>query len=223
MTVIDATAAISARLPPAGHARRTGRRLAALRRDLRREAHRMASAWRYRVHRGRVEFEHDVREWHTRCRQGLAAYVFGARPASLLVAPVIYSLLLPFVLIDLWVTAYQRIAFPLLGIDCVPRRRYFRLDRHKLRYLNGIEKANCTYCTYANGVVAFVREVAARTEQYWCPIKHARPIPAPHGRYHLFFDYGDAAAYRNELERQRRRLQPAQRRATAVAARGLRP
>src|SRR5215831_14597866 len=47
--------------------------------------------------------------------------------------------------------------------------------------------------------IAYVREVAARTEQYWCPIKHSRVIPTPHGRYHLFFDYGDAEAYRRKL------------------------
>jgi hypothetical protein len=81
----------------------------------------------------------------------------------------------------------------------VPRRRYFAIDRHKLAYLNGIEKVNCTFCSYTNGLIAYVREVAARTEQYWCPIKHARAIPVPHSRYHLFFDYGDAARYRRDF------------------------
>jgi len=57
----------------------------------------------------------------------------------------------------------------------------------------------CVYCGYANGLIAYVREIAARTEQYWCPIKHARPIPAPHARYRVFFEYGDARAYRQEL------------------------
>ena len=42
-----------------------------------------------------------------------------------------------------------------------------------------------------------MRDVAARTEQYRCPIKHARDIPAPHQRYHMFLDYGDAHGYRN--------------------------
>ena len=32
---------------------------------------------------------------------------------------------------------------------------------------------------YANGLMAYVREVAARTEQCWYPIKRARAIPAP--------------------------------------------
>ena len=34
-----------------------------------------------------------------------------------------------------------------------------------------------------------------RTEQYWCPIKHARKILDAHPRYDTFLDYGDAIAY----------------------------
>jgi hypothetical protein len=187
---------------------RTRRRLTALRRDLWREARRMRQQWRYRVRRGRIEFEPEVNELHARYRQGLLAYALSSSWRSVLAAPVIYSLIVPFVLFDLWVTAYQWISFPLLGIERVRRRAYFRLDRHRLSYLNVLEKANCTYCTYANGVVAYVREVAARTEQYWCPIKHAWPVPAPHPHYHEFLDYGDGGAYRRDLGSLRRRLQP---------------
>lgn len=115
------------------------------------------------------------------------------------------------------------------------RRPYFALDRGKLRYLNAIEKANCTFCTYANGVLSRVREVAARTEQYWCPIKHARPIASPHERYHRFFEYGDAASYHQQLAWQtaaasRRRPDDGQAESVealsggyALAGRGLRP
>ena len=77
-------------------------------------------------------------------------------------------------------------------------------DREDLPYLNAIEKFNCFYCSYGNGVAAYTREVAARTEQYWCPIKHARRIKAAHDRYPLFFDHGDAEAFRQGLNRLRR-------------------
>lgn len=194
---------------------RTSRRLARLRRDLRRSVREQRRRWRYRITRGRVEFDREVHALHAQFRQGLPAYLRGANPLSLLTAPVIYSLLVPFALIDAWVTVYQRICFPIYGIPLVRRRPYFALDRRKLRYLNAIEKANCTFCTYANGVLSRVREVAARTEQYWCPIKHARPIPSPHERYHQFFDYGDAASYHQQLAWQRQRLRPAAAPATA--------
>jgi hypothetical protein len=201
---------------------RTSRRLARLRRDLRRSVREQRRRWRYRITRGRVEFDREVHALHAQFRQGLPAYLRGANPLSLLTAPVIYSLLVPFALIDAWVTVYQRICFPIYGIPLVRRRPYFALDRRKLRYLNAIEKANCTFCTYANGVLSRVREVAARTEQYWCPIKHARPIPSPHERYHQFFDYGDAASYHQQLAWQRQRLRPTAAPATARRSRGKR-
>ena len=63
------------------------------------------------------------------------------------------------------------------------RRDYFVFDRHHLAYLNAIEKLNCAYCSYANGLVAYVREIAGRTEQFWCPIKHARRAIGAHAHY----------------------------------------
>ena len=172
--------------------------------DLRHQVERRRRRWHERMYRGRVWFNQELRAQHRRLRQSIPAYIREANPFSLLTAPVIYSLIVPFVVLDLWVTVYQRVCFPIYGVARVPRRRYFAIDRHKLAYLNGIEKVNCTFCSYANGVIAYVREVAARTEQYWCPIKHARAIPAPHTRYQKFADYGDAHRYRNELPDLRR-------------------
>jgi len=180
--------------------------------DLTREADEQQKRWRFRVHRGRVWFDDEVRRAQRAFRQSIPAFLRESRVASLLTTPVIYSLLLPFAMLDVWVTLYQWVCFPIYGIARVPRRRYFVIDRHKLAYLNGIEKVNCVYCGYANGVIAYVREIAARTEQYWCPIRHARAIPTPHTRYHLFFDYGDAKAYRHDLPRLRRALRPARKR-----------
>ena len=166
---------------------------------LTREARDRQRRWQYRVRRGRVWFDKELRETHRRLRQSIPAYILEGNVLSLLTAPIIYSLLLPLVLLDLWVTLYQSICFPIYGMARVPRRRYFAIDRHKLAYLNGIEKVHCSFCSYANGLIAYVREVSGRTEQYWCPIKHARAIPAPHQRYPLFLDYGDAHGYRKEL------------------------
>ena len=149
---------------------------------------------------GDEDIAHDVD------RQSIPAYILEGNVLSLLTAPIIYSLLLPFLMLDLWITLYQWVCFPIYGIARVPRRWYFAMDRHKLAYLNGIEKVNCTFCSYANGVIAYVREVAARTEQYWCPIKHGRDIATPHQRYHVFVDYGDAAGYRDSLSGLRKDL-----------------
>jgi hypothetical protein len=122
------------------------------------------------------------------------------------VLPLVYSLGLPFVLLDVWVQAYQAICFRLLGIARVRRRDYYRLDRHRLGYLNALQKVNCTYCGYVNGLVAFIREVAARTEQFWCPIKHAHRVRGQHRRSERFAPYGDAAAFARAVPELRREL-----------------
>jgi hypothetical protein len=180
--------------------------------QIRRDVAEQRRRWRYRILEGRVRFDQEVRVAHWRLKQSIPAYLRGANHLSLLTAPVIYSLLVPLAVLDLWVTVYQWVCFPIYGIAPVRRRRYFPLDRHRLEYLNAIEKANCTFCTYANGLVAYVREVAARTEQYWCPIRHAQAIQAPHPRYRAFFDYGDAERYHGELTAIRRTLRPRTRR-----------
>jgi hypothetical protein len=69
-----------------------------------------------------------------------------------------------------------------------------------LAYLNAIEKVGCVYCSYANGLLAYIAEIAARTEQHFCPIKHARSGARPHSRYSHFLPYGDARAYRARSE-----------------------
>ena len=174
--------------------------------DLEHEVEKRRRRLHHRVSRGRLWFDQELRAQHRRLRQSIPDYIREADLLSLLTAPIIYSLLVPFLALDLWVTVYQRVCFPIYGVARVPRRRYFAIDRHKLAYLNGIEKVNCTFCSYANGLIAYVREVAARTEQYWCPIKHARTIPTPHSRYQRFADYGDAHHYRKELPTLRRGL-----------------
>lgn len=135
---------------------------------------------------------------------GLARFIARARPLVLLSAPVIYLGWIPFLLMDLFVTVYQAICFPIYGIPKARRADYLVFDRERLPYLNAIERFNCFYCSYGNGVAAYAREVAARTEQYWCPIKHARRLRAAHDYYPKFIDHGDAEGYRRELERLRR-------------------
>jgi hypothetical protein len=104
------------------------------------------------------------------------------------------------------VTLYQHLCFRVYGIPRVRRADYIIIDRHQLAYLNALEKLNCMYCSYGNGLVEYVREVSARTEQYWCPIKHARRSPDPHRFNHQFVDYGDVVAYQKKLDELRKNL-----------------
>jgi len=152
------------------------------------------------------DLERDFRRAQRRLKQSIPSYIRESRPLNLLAAPVIYSMIIPILILDAWISVYQWICFPLFGVAAVKRRDYIVIDRHRLPYLNGIEKLNCVYCGYANGVFAYVREITARTEQYWCPIRHDREPRAPHGRYPDFVKYRDAAAYRRRLPELRRAL-----------------
>lgn len=154
--------------------------------------------------RRRADLADELVRQQRRYKTGLLRYLLRSRALVMLTAPVIYIGWVPFALMDLFVTLYQWICFPVYRIPRVRRGDYVVFDRADLPYLNLIEKFNCLYCSYGNGVAAYTREVAARTEQYWCPIKHARHIRAAHDRYPRFFDHGDAEAYRQGLNRLRR-------------------
>ncbi len=154
---------------------------------------------RFHMENRRIVFEKEVLDLHRQIRTRLSRYLIEARPLTVLTAPMIYAMIVPIVFLDLAVMAYQAICFPVYGIPKVRRRDYLVFDRHHLAYLNALEKLNCAYCSYANGTIAFVREVAARTEIYWCPIKHARRVLGPHPYYQGFADFGDAEGFRTKL------------------------
>jgi hypothetical protein len=154
----------------------------------------------------RVRFEREVLEQQRRFKTGSIAYLLTANWLSVLTAPVIYALFFPILLLDLCITIYQHICFRAYGLARVRRGDYFVYDRTHLAYLNLIEKINCAYCSYGNGVMAYGREVVARTEQYWCPIKHARKIMGAHPYYTGFVDFGNAQSYKEELENMRTAL-----------------
>ena len=155
---------------------------------------------RFHLENRRIVFEKEVQRIHRELKTRATRYLIDANPLMILSAPVIYSLVVPIALLDIWVMAYQAICFPIYKIPKVRRRDYLVFDRHHLAYLNIIEKINCAYCSYANGAVAFMREVASRTEVYWCPIKHARRILGPHPHYQGFADFGDAEGFREKIK-----------------------
>ncbi len=154
----------------------------------------------YRLERSRVVFEADVAARHRAARMRLTRFLARTRLLVVLTAPFIYILIIPFVIVDFFVTLYQAVCFPVYGIAKVPRRDFIVIDRQQLGYLNGLQKLNCVYCGYVNGLIGWVREVASRTEAYWCPIKHARRVSEPHLRYPEFADFGDESVFEKRLE-----------------------
>jgi hypothetical protein len=154
----------------------------------------------YHWDRGKAKFDEDVLAQQRKLKVWLPSYILHSRFLALVTAPIIYLGFIPFCVLDLFLALYQGICFPVYGIPKVNRADYIVFDRGRLKYLNLLERFNCWYCSYANGLCAYVTEVAARTEQHWCPIKHARRLRAPHSRYPHFLDFGDAEEYRREGE-----------------------
>jgi len=181
-------------------------RLRELEKDIDREVEEQRLATGATLKAGASRFSEEMRAQHRTLKIGLVAYIRGSSLPLLLTVPLTYAIVAPLLLLDLLATLHQQICFRVYGIARVRRSDYIALDRHRLGYLNGIEKLNCLYCGYANGVIAYAREIASRTEQYWCPIKHARTLRSPHRRYSRFLAYGDAQGYRDNLADLRRTI-----------------
>ncbi len=175
-----------------------------LERELATEFQKKQEEFFYEIRKKKIRFQREIKLEHKLLIINAFQYIRRARPLAILTLPVIWSCVIPALLMDIVITIYQAICFPVYGIPKVRRGDFIVLDRHHLNYLNFIEKMNCVYCGYFNGVVAYAREMAARTEQHWCPIKHARRVGDIHSRYKYFFDYGDGKRYRQEIEAARR-------------------
>jgi len=154
----------------------------------------------------KIKFEQEVEAAQRRLKAGLLGYIRHAPIFTVLTAPIIYFGMVPMLLLDLFLIVYQGICFPVYGIRKVKRGDHFIFDRKHLAYLNIIEKINCAYCSYGNGLASYFRDISGRTEQYWCPIKHSRRLLYAHPYYNNFTDFGDAEAWRNELSALRSEL-----------------
>lgn len=119
-------------------------------------------------------------------------------------SPFIYSLIIPVICLDLWVELYHRVCFPLYQLPYIRRRSYIKIDRHKLAYLNTLQKLNCMYCGYVNGVFHYVSTIAAETEKYWCGIQHKKdPQFHPPKHHGNFLPYNNEKRFRDFLQKDR--------------------
>lgn len=140
-------------------------------------------------------FDASVQREHLQLKTGLVKFLRETRPLVFLTAPLIYAMIIPLVAVDVFFTVFQHICFRVYRLKLVPRRPYMVADRYQLGYLNLIQKFNCLYCSYGNGVIAYAREITARTEDFWCPIKNAGKVRAPHHKYYEFLEFGDAEGF----------------------------
>ncbi|MCR4377601.1 MAG: hypothetical protein NUV50_05850 [Rhodospirillales bacterium] len=178
------------------------KKIETLEKDLEREFEDQRVRFHYRLERRAVRFEQEALIKQRELKKGLLRFWRESNFLNFISSPVIYALVVPLIVLDLSLTLYQFVCFPIYRIRKVPRSDFIVFDRYQLEYLNAVEKLNCTFCSYGNGVIAYGREIASRTEERWCPIKHANRVRGLHQRYYQFDDYGDAQSYR-EREKQR--------------------
>nr|SPS06312.1 conserved protein of unknown function [Candidatus Nitrotoga fabula] len=160
----------------------------------------------YQIDGKRVIFNAEIEESHQHAKMGLLRWFMTVRPQNYLTMPFIYGMTVPLLFLDLCVSFFQLLCFPVYRIPRVKRADYFVMDHQHLAYLNMIEKMHCLYCSYVVGLLAYATEITARTEQYFCPIKHARKILGVHSRYGNFLDYGEAERFHEKLQKIRIKL-----------------
>ena len=139
-------------------------------------------------------------------KETLLHYLWRTPFLHYLTAPIIYAGIIPAFILEFFLFFYQHINFRIYKIAPVNRKEYFVYDRANLDYLNVIEKINCFYCSYFSGLLGYTLEIVGRTEQFWCPIRHARKLHTHHAHYGKFTAYGDGESYRKELIRLREDL-----------------
>lgn len=181
-------------------------RIRSLEEEIETELHNRRLLWQAEFERGKIQFQQEILEQQRRFKTGLLRYLLATPLSKMLTAPIIYSCIIPLLLLDLFLSVYQYTCFPVYGIAHVRRKDYFVFDRAHLAYLNIIEKLHCAYCSYGNGLISYAKEIISRTEQYFCPIKHAKRVIDAHARYNNFTDFGDAEAFRLELSKLREEL-----------------
>lgn len=122
-----------------------------------------------------VRFKDEIKARHKEQAMRLFDYLRHVKLKHVPSAPLIWLCVFPALFMGLIVSLFQAICFYLYGIPKVRRRDYFIIDRQYLGYGT---------------------EIATRTEQYWCPIKHASQLKVEHSRYKRFLEYGDSEQFR---------------------------
>ncbi len=155
---------------------------------------------------GHIKFEKDIIEQQKENMKGLLTYFKEIPFLYLITSPIIYAMVIPAIILDIMLLIYQQIIFGVYKFKKVNRSEYIVFDRQFLAYLNTIEKLNCMYCSYFNGLMAYALEIAARTEVYFCPIKHSKKTAYKHSQYKKFLEYGESQTYQQKLKELRESL-----------------
>ncbi|MBT4849285.1 hypothetical protein HON36_00335 [Candidatus Parcubacteria bacterium] len=114
--------------------------------------------------------------------------------------PFVYLMVFPIVILDIFLEIYHQICFRLYDLPLVPRGAYIKIDRHRLEYLDNVQKINCVYCGYSNGLIKYAMVIFAETEAYWCGIQHKEDdiFKAP-DHHKSFLPHGDRDYFEEKI------------------------
>jgi len=157
----------------------------------------------YEIKNGYVAFEKEILAKQKENMKSLWLWFTETPLLHLLSSPVVYVMVLPAMLLDMMLFIYRKVVSSVFKFDFPERKEYVVFDRQYLGYLNIMEKLNCMYCSYFNGLMAYAAAIASRTEYYFCPIKHAKKVAYKHEYYDAFLRYGEEDKYQEKLKKLR--------------------
>jgi len=169
---------------------------AKLKQEIAKEEKRAAS---YRVEGDFIIFDRENLQKQRAHMKHLWVWLREVPLIQLMTAPVIYGMVIPAVILDVFLFVYVRVVAPVFKLKFAKRRDFIVFDRHYLGYLNFFEKLNCVYCSYFNGLMFYAGSVAQTTELYFCPIKHAKRVAYGEEHFSKYLGYGDAENYHEKL------------------------
>lgn len=161
----------------------------------------------YEIKNGYVKFEKEVLQKQKENMKNLSKWFADIPLSHLLSSPLVYAMVIPAVFLDMMLFVYVRVVAKAFKFKFPKRADFIVFDRQYLGYLNIIEKLNCMYCSYFNGLMAYALAVANRTELYFCPIKHAKKITYEQKYYAKYLCYGDEENYQDKLKKIRQEFE----------------
>jgi hypothetical protein len=184
-------------------------KIESLNNDLRDEYDRVSKKYGFSLEKRKVIFVDEMRKRNKSMKLPKWRFPLSMMNIRQIIAiPFILGMIVPAIFLDICITIYHTVAFPLYGIPRVKRYEYIIFDRRFLDYLNIIQKVQCLYCSYVNGLFAYAVEIAARTERYWCPLKAAHKPKFSHGWYKDFADYGNPEEWKEKYHHDEKSFKP---------------
>jgi len=95
--------------------------------DIEQEVQRRRQQFQADFDQRKVKFEHEVLNQQRRFKQGVVNYLLTSDWRHLLTMPLIYPVLLPMLLLDVMVSLYQWVCFPLYSMPRVKRSDFLSM------------------------------------------------------------------------------------------------